>query len=136
MSTTDIAVIGEAYRFNGVRTADELFDALCGKKVLKTRIKAPNIFDQSASYVPYRSMLDDIQLFDAEAFGIDSEGAAILDPQIRILLECAWECFESAGWSVSENTPRNISVFTTASLSSYLLNNLLNNAEALSSTAI
>ena len=132
MSTTDIAVIGEAYRFNGVRTADELFDALCGKKVLKTRIKAPNIFDQSASYVPYRSMLDDIQLFDAEAFGIDSEGAAILDPQIRILLECAWECLESAGWSVSENTPRNISVFTTASLSSYLLNNLLNNAEALS----
>lgn len=131
MSTTDIAVIGEAYRFSGISTANELFDALCGRKVLKTRIKAPNVFDQSPAYVPYRSMLGDIKLFDAEAFGIDSEGAAILDPQIRIMLECAWECLESAGWSASGDVQRNISVFTTASLSSYLLNNLLNNAEAL-----
>lgn len=131
MSTTDIAVIGEAYRFNGVHTAEELFEALCSKKVLKTKINAPNMFDQSVSYVPYRSMLDDIKLFDAEAFGIDAESASILDPQIRILLECAWECLESAGWPTTEKAPRNVGVFTTASLSSYLLNNLMNNAEVL-----
>ena len=131
MSTTDIAVIGEAYRFSSVNTVDEFFDALYGKKVFKTRINAPNMFDQSSSYVPYRSMLEDIKLFDTEAFGIDAERSSILDPQIRILLECAWECLESAGWPTAEKTPRNVGVFTTASLSSYLLNNLMNNAEVL-----
>ncbi|KAE9963242.1 hypothetical protein BLS_009498 [Venturia inaequalis] len=35
--------------------------------------------------------------FDCGAFQISPHEAQSLDPQIRLLLECAWECFESAG---------------------------------------
>lgn len=42
--------------------------------------------------------LDDIALFDAGFFGYTPEEAAVLDPQHRLFLECAYHAMERAGY--------------------------------------
>src|SRR5439155_1079219 len=43
-------------------------------------------------------ILEEIDKFDAAFFGIAAEEARIMDPQVRVFLECAWEAMENAGW--------------------------------------
>ncbi|WUA09387.1 SDR family NAD(P)-dependent oxidoreductase [Nocardia sp. NBC_01377] len=50
-----------------------------------------------AELVQRGSFLDDAFLFDNEFFGISPREAAIMDPQQRLFLECAWEALENAG---------------------------------------
>ncbi len=42
-------------------------------------------------------LLNEIECFDAEFFGINPGDAARMDPQHRLFLECAWQCLEQAG---------------------------------------
>ncbi len=63
------------------------------------------------------------ELFDAELFGFAPRQAEMLDPQFRLLLECAWEALESAGCD-PRRSRGSIGVYAGASLSSYFLNNL------------
>src|ERR1019366_7849449 len=63
-------------------------------------------------------------------FGVSPREAETLDPQQRILLECAWEALEHAGYH-PEHYPGHIGIYAGASISTYLLNNLYNNKEHL-----
>jgi acyl transferase domain-containing protein/acyl carrier protein len=49
------------------------------------------------SYVRTAAFADDVDRFDAAFFGISPREARLLDPQHRLLLECAWEALEDAG---------------------------------------
>ncbi|MCC6750534.1 MAG: SDR family NAD(P)-dependent oxidoreductase [Deltaproteobacteria bacterium] len=44
------------------------------------------------------AFLEQIDGFDWRAFGLSPREARNMDPQHRLLLELAWECFERAGW--------------------------------------
>ena len=78
-------------------------------------------------YVSARGVLDGAEDFDAALFGMSARDAEILDPQQRVLLECAWEALEDAG--VLRPTPggpsddaHRIGVFAGCGISTYLLN--------------
>jgi acyl transferase domain-containing protein len=66
--------------------------------------------------------------FDAEFFGFSGRDATLLDPQHRILLECAWEALEHAGVDPGA-CPERIGCFAGATLNTYLLTNIVRRPE-------
>ena len=59
----------------------------------------------------------------APFFGYSPKEAAMMDPQGRVFLECAWHAMEDAGYCPT-NHPGAIGVYATESLSTYLLHNV------------
>ncbi|MEM7134163.1 MAG: amino acid adenylation domain-containing protein [Chloroflexota bacterium] len=126
---TDIAIIGMAGRFPGADTIEQFWQNLC------YGVESITFFDDdeleqtspeqlnNPNYVKAGAILDDIESFDATFFGYSPKEVAITDPQQRILLECAWEAFERAGYN-PETYPGAVGVYAGSSLSTYLLNNI------------
>ncbi len=56
---------------------------------------APEMLDDPA-YVATRGVLDDVELFDPELFGLGAREAELTDPQHRVFLECCWRVLERA----------------------------------------
>src|SRR5581483_10716762 len=134
-----LAIIGMAGKFPGARNVREFWENLrLGKEsisffsdeeLLASGLDPALLRDQSI--VKARGVLNDIEFFDAEFFGINPRDAEIMDPQQRLLLECAYEALEDAGYAGREHGGRRIGVFVGGGINSYLLNNLLSNAEKL-----
>ena len=101
----DIAIVGMALRVPGARSVEEFWTNLtAGRESVRTlsqdeltqsgksseRMHHPN-------YVRRAADLAGMEAFDAEFFGLSPKEAAIMDPQHRQFLECAWEAMEDAG---------------------------------------
>ncbi len=133
-----VAVIGMAGRFPGARDVEEFWrnlregvDAVrffSDEEMIADGVDPQNL--KQPTYVKAGSILDDVELFDAEFFGFTPREAEILDPQQRIFLECAWEALERAGYTVDDYEGW-IGVFAGVSMSSYLWNNLATNPEVM-----
>ncbi|ACY15483.1 3-oxoacyl-(acyl-carrier-protein) reductase., 6- deoxyerythronolide-B synthase [Haliangium ochraceum DSM 14365] len=99
-----IAVVGLACRFPGGADDPERFWRLLERgvdavgEIPAERVPAHPAFPQTVSSA---ALLDDIEHFDAEFFGISAREAERLDPQQRLLLEVAWEALETAGHAPS-----------------------------------
>ena len=87
------------------------------------RISQPN-------FVPAAGVLEDAECFDEAFFGISPGEAALMDPQIRVGLECARSAFDAAALEPGPSLGR-VGVFVGASMSTYLPHMLRSNAEAL-----
>lgn len=123
ISSCDIAIVGMSCRFPQANNLDEFWNNLClGKDCLERFV-----VDGDASMIGARGILEDIELFDASFFGINPADAKIMDPQQRVFLECSWQALEHANIA-SNKTAQIISVFAGMTDSSYLHENLLNNA--------
>ncbi|MEM7538931.1 MAG: beta-ketoacyl synthase N-terminal-like domain-containing protein, partial [Chloroflexota bacterium] len=83
----------------------------------------PVTLSSQPNYVKASAIIPDVDQFDAEFFGYSAKEAAMLDPQQRIFLECAWEALESAGYG-SDITPENVGVYAGAGFNNYFLNNV------------
>jgi acyl transferase domain-containing protein len=79
-------------------------------------------------YVPVRGVIEDVEMFDAKAFGISDREAQIMDPQHRLALEYAVTALEDAGYDPAR-TDAAIGVFAGSSVNSYLANNVLPDTE-------
>ena len=103
--TNDIAIVGLALRVPGATSSEQFWANLRnGIESIETqtveqltaagegleRIRRKN-------YVPRSAILPGMADFDAEFFGFSPKDAAIMDPQHRQFLECAWEAMEDAG---------------------------------------
>ncbi|TYL92032.1 amino acid adenylation domain-containing protein [Bradyrhizobium rifense] len=125
-----IAIIGMAGRFPGARNIAEFWrNQVDGvESISRFGAESPPILGQEVpvagtSHVNARSIVEDIELFDADFFGIYPREAELMDPQHRLFLECCWEAIESSGY-VPESYPGLIGVYAGSSLSSYFLSRL------------
>lgn len=135
-SDTDIAIVGLAGRFPGARTPEQLWGnvaagvesilPLTQADLRKAGVAAAVMNDPD--YVAAAAQLDGVGEFDAEFFGCSPADAAMLDPQHRHFLECAWEAMEDAG-HVPGRFQGTVGVYAGCGLNSYFLFNLLTNPD-------
>lgn len=67
---------------------------------------------------------DDLYSFDAAFFNLKADEARAMDPQQRMLLECAYEAAESAGWTLSDLVGADVGVFAANQMSEYTMDTL------------
>lgn len=112
-----IAIIGMAGRFPGAPDVEAFWQVLCEGRDTITRFDPANL-DPSipqeliadSAYVPARGVIDGVEDFDAEFFGMSPREAELTDPQHRLFLEACWECLERSG-HVPEKYQASIGVF-------------------------
>ncbi|MEU9417335.1 SDR family NAD(P)-dependent oxidoreductase [Streptomyces sp. NPDC048272] len=137
-----IAVIGLACRFPGARDADAFWANLVdGRESVAFRtpgelaalgVPAERLADPR--FVPAGGVLDGMDEFDAEYFGIPPREAALMDPQHRLFLQCAVTALEDAGQR-AEGFDGSIGVYASAGFNSYLTHHLLPHAGELGDRA-
>lgn len=118
----DVAVIGMAGRFPGAADVDALWAMSCaGENGLRFLDDAdlaaagvPETIRRRQGYVPVRGILGDVDGFDVSYFGYSPMEAEEMDPQHRLLLECAVHALEDAGCDPTRFAGR-IGVFVGAS---------------------
>jgi iturin family lipopeptide synthetase A len=101
----EMAVIGMSGRFPGAGNLDEFWENL------KNGIESIHFFSgdeldewgvppqlqENPHYVGAEGVLADMDYFDAAFFGYTPAEAEMMDPQMRIFHECAWEALEHSG---------------------------------------
>src|SRR5215210_2197549 len=134
LTGTEIAIVGMAGRFPGARDVEELW------RNLRDGVEAVNFPDPEElaargldparladpAWVKAASQMDGYDTFDDLFFGFNPREAELMDPQHRVLLECAWEALESAGYDPQAIAGR-AGVYAGATLSTYLLFHLIGN---------
>ncbi|MBD0739899.1 type I polyketide synthase, partial [Streptomyces sp. CBMA29] len=131
VSPMDIAIVGLAGRFPGATDATELWSALRDGRSGITRftddqLRAAGVPDElidDPAYVKAGAVIDGIDRFDADFFGINPKEAQILDPQHRLFLEHSWHALEDAGCDPA-SFDGSIGVFAGCAISTYLTRNV------------
>jgi len=125
-----VAIIGMAGRFPGARAVAEFWrnqldgvEAISHFKVEELEVPRARELSERPTYVRARSILDGVDMFDAEFFGIYPREAELMDPQQRLFLECCWEALEDAAYDPF-TYPGSIGVHAGCSTSTYFLSRL------------
>jgi acyl transferase domain-containing protein/surfactin synthase thioesterase subunit len=102
----DVAIIGLHCRFPGAGDGRTFWSNLRGgvesirfftrDELLEAGLESAEIDDPA--YVPAAPVLDGVEGFDADFFGLAPREARLLDPQHRLLLESCWSALEDAGY--------------------------------------
>lgn len=129
-----IAVIGMAVRVPGARNLETFWHNLrngvesvatfTDEELLASGFSLETI--RNPDFVRAKGILEAPEMFDAAFFGISPREAELMDPQHRLLMECAWEGLEHAGYN-SETYDGRIAVFTSAGLNTYFPFNIVSN---------
>ncbi|HWY61339.1 MAG TPA: amino acid adenylation domain-containing protein [Rhizomicrobium sp.] len=125
-----IAIIGIGGRFPGADDMEQFWENIRGSVSSITRFSDAELEDafsdevrKDPHYVRARSILKDVDKFDAEFFGMRAREADLTDPQARLLLECAWKALEDGGYDPARY-PGAIGIFAGCSMNTYFLNNV------------
>jgi acyl transferase domain-containing protein/acyl carrier protein len=129
---TEVAIVGVSGHYPRSRSIADFWRQIreggelvtfFSEEELRARGVAPELL-QDPKYVRAAAFLEDTELFDAAFFGIAPKEAALLDPQHRHFLECAWEVLEDAGYD-PERYPGRIGIYGGTAMDTYILYNLL-----------
>lgn len=127
----EIAIIGISGRFPQANSIDELWKKIrngeeCIIHYKEEELRAEGISEyllQQKNYIKSKGDISDIDMFDSSFFNINPKEAELMDPQHRMLLECAWSTLEHAGYNPLQY-PGDIGVYAGKSMSTYLFLNL------------
>jgi amino acid adenylation domain-containing protein len=132
----EIAIVGIGSRFpqaDGVAAYWEMLQE--GRDTLETlndaELRAAGVTDAliaDPAYVRRAAVIEGIDQFDPDFFGLSPAEAAIMDPQIRVFLECAHDALAQAGLAKND-TPRSVGVFAGSGSNGYFLNNIMSNPQ-------
>ncbi|MCU0287996.1 MAG: polyketide synthase, partial [Acidobacteria bacterium] len=106
----EIAIIGMSGRFPGARNLNEFWENLKNGVISVIKLKDEDIEEAKSKFeimkqpnwVQARASMDDMEYFDPSFFGYTPKEAELMNPQMRIFHECAWEALEDSGYE-----PRN-----------------------------
>jgi len=129
-----IAIIGMSARMPGSPTLNDFWHLLRDGQEAIVQFSKEEMLAEGAdpevvnhkNCVAAKGYLADVELFDASFFGISPREAELIDPQHRVMLECAWEAMEEAGYDPSQY-PGRVAIFTSAGMNTYLAFNILTN---------
>ena len=107
-SMAPIAIIGLSGRFPGASDVAQFWDLLISgregiRRLSEADLRAAGVPDhirQQPNFVAAEPVLDDIDLFDADFFGLSPRDATALSPAMRLFLECSHEAFETADFNL------------------------------------
>ena len=133
----DVAIIGMALRVPGAGTVEQFWRnlrdgvesirSLTEEELLAAGESPDKLRD---NYVARSADLYGMELFDPDFFGFSRQEAAIMDPQHRHFLECAWEAIESSARPPkSVNGP--VGVFAGCGMGSYFYFNICSHQKLL-----
>ena len=135
---TGIAVVGFDCTLPGAQDAEAFWSLLSEKRdgltfLSDEQLRAAGVDPSEAShgdYVRRAGVIDDIEMFDAEFFGLTPAEARLMDPQHRLLMHSMWYALQHAGHASLEDR-RQVGVFAGVSANTYLYNHLIPRREQL-----
>ncbi len=124
-----IAIVGAACRFpGGVHDLPSYWRMLqegrSGVSDLGRRFEFDDYYDRNPNAqgkiaCRWGGLLDDIEQFDAQFFGVSPKAALCMDPQQRLMLEVAWEAIENAGYDPMNLPSKQAGVFVATGPNEY-----------------
>ncbi|PIO56173.1 Beta-ketoacyl synthase protein, partial [Teladorsagia circumcincta] len=110
---SDIAIIGYSGAFSGCRNVEDFWENLLTGKECITRTES-----SEEGFVDAAGLIDDIDKFDHNFWKMTHDDASMLDPQLRVFVQNAYNSLESAGY-VRQRNDLKVGVFAGAEPSEY-----------------
>ncbi|HVI53489.1 MAG TPA: SDR family NAD(P)-dependent oxidoreductase, partial [Luteibacter sp.] len=117
----DIAIIGMSCRFPGAENYARFWENLSSGlssvgEVPEGRwdrdaFYSRDVREKNKTISKWGGFVDGVEYFDADFFGVSAREAEVMDPQQRIMLEQAWNCFEDAGYDPAVFSGSNTGVY-------------------------
>jgi phthiocerol/phenolphthiocerol synthesis type-I polyketide synthase E len=126
-SVEPIAIIGLACRLPGARNVEEFWlNLVNGKESIsfhtEDELRAAGVSETELAnpdYVRAAPMMPDVDMFDADLFGMTAHEARLCDPQIRVFLEMCHAGLEDSGYDPF-GLAESVGVFGTVGANGYL----------------
>lgn len=133
-----VAIIGASGRFPGAENIGQFWANIAAgvdsiRQYSDEELVSLGVAEElrnSASFVRAGARLPAAEDFDPEFFDMTPREAEVTDPQHRVLLECAYEAMESAGY-VASRYPGAVALYAGVGLNTYLLHNLMPRSDLL-----
>ena len=131
-SLEGVAVIGFAGRFPQAANIGQFWDNLATGKDCFFEFTVDQVVSEGvprevaerSDYIRRAPVLDNPAGFDARLFKYSPKEAELIDPQQRIMLECAWEALEHAGHD-PHRFPGLIGIWAGSGVNNYFLKNII-----------
>ncbi|MCA9779651.1 MAG: AMP-binding protein, partial [Candidatus Eremiobacteraeota bacterium] len=114
-----IAIVGIGCRLPRTDSPEEFWDLLCQGVDFTDKVERWELRQGPEGSVTDRAAFTDIEMFDADFFGLSEREARATDPQHRMVLESAWHALEHAGYNPRTLSGSRCGVFLGLSGTSY-----------------
>lgn len=131
-SLEGVAVVGLAGRFPQAGNIEQFWANIAAGKDCFTDFSVEQVVSEGIprnvaerpDYIRRAAVLEDPAGFDARLFKYSPKEAELIDPQQRILLECACEALENAGYD-PHRFPGLIGIWAGSGVNNYFLKNII-----------